>query len=220
MRRILLFLFLLSSMTIVKAQQELLVPSQNYKRYDSELVKALIPEETKQFWLLKKTSMSLYQDESLVFQYQTMKLTLRKTRCPKENEPPIVIDKYELKLNKEQADAIYSLFTAAVYSSSLLADAQILDGVTYTFGAFPDAAEIIPYYKGSNGYHLTEIADMLCECVQTNDLERINDNLKEIKDLTDKFVAHYPCKPSETSAIRFHHSSYQVKGKSMGLDFQ
>ena len=62
MRRILLFLFLLSSMTIVKAQQELLVPSQNYKRYDSELVKALIPEETKQFWLLKKPSMSLYQD--------------------------------------------------------------------------------------------------------------------------------------------------------------
>ena len=148
-----------------------------------------------------------------------MKLTLRKTRSPKENEPSIVIDKYELKLNKEQADAIYSLFTAAVYSSSLLADASILDGETYTFGAYPDAAEIIPYYKGSNGYHLTQIADMLCECVQTNNLERINDNLKDIKDLTDKFVERYPCKPSENSAIRFHHSTYQVKGKSMGLDF-
>jgi hypothetical protein len=203
----------------VNAQQELLVPSQNYKKYDSELVKALIPEGFNQFWLLKKPSMFLYQDESLVCQYQTMKLTLRKTRSPKENEPSIVIDKYELKLNKEQADAIYSLFTAAVYSSSLLADASILDGETYTFGAYPDAAEIIPYYKGSNGYHLTQIADMLCECVQTNNLERINDNLKDIKDLTDKFVERYPCKPSENSAIRFHHSTYQVKGKSMGLDF-
>jgi hypothetical protein len=206
-------------MTIVNAQQELLVPSQNYKKYDSELVKALIPEGFNQFWLLKKPSMFLYQDESLVFQYQTMKLTLRKTRSPKENEPSIVIDKYELKLNKEQADAIYSLFTAAVYSSSVLADASILDGETYTFGAYPDAAEIIPYYKGSNGYHLTQIADMLCECVQTNNLERINDNLKDIKDLTDKFVERYPCKPSEDSAIRFHHGTYQVKGKSMGLDF-
>jgi hypothetical protein len=206
-------------MTIVNAQQELLVPSQNYKKYDSELVKALIPEGFNQFWLLKKPSMFMYQDESLVFQYQTMKLTLRKTRSPKENEPSIVIDKYELKLNKEQADAIYSLFTAAVYSSSLLADASILDGETYTFGAYPDAAEIIPYYKGSNGYHLTQIADMLCECVQTNNLERINDNLKDIKDLTDKFVERYPCKPSEDSAIRFHHGTYQVKGKSMGLDF-
>jgi hypothetical protein len=206
-------------MTIVNAQQELLVPSQNYKKYDSELVKALIPEGFNQFWLLKKPSMFMYQDVSLVFQYQTMKLTLRKTRSPKENEPSIVIDKYELKLNKEQADAIYSLFTAAVYSSSLLADASILDGETYTFGAYPDAAEIIPYYKGSNGYHLTEIADMLCECVQTNNLERINDNLKDIKDLTDKFVERYPCKPSEDSAIRFHHGTYQVKGKSMGLDF-
>jgi hypothetical protein len=206
-------------MTIVNAQQELLVPSQNYKKYDSELIKALIPEGFNQFWLLKKPSMFMYQDVSLVFQYQTMKLTLRKTRSPKENEPSIVIDKYELKLNKEQADAIYSLFTAAVYSSSLLADASILDGETYTFGAYPDAAEIIPYYKGSNGYHLTEIADMLCECVQTNNLERINDNLKDIKDLTDKFVERYPCKPSEDSAIRFHHGTYQVKGKSMGLDF-
>lgn len=219
MKRLLLLSFLLSTMTIAKAQQELLIPSQSYKEYATELVKALIPEDTKQFWLLKKPSLMKNQEASLVFQYQTMKLTLRETRNPKGNEPKTVIDKYELKLNKEQADAIYSLFTAAVYSSSLLADEGILDGTTYTFGAFPDAAEIVPYYKGSNGYHLTEIADMLCECVKTNNPKRIDESLEDIKDLTKKFVARYPCKPSESSAIYFHHSSYRVKGPSMGLDF-
>ena len=224
MKRSLLILILLTIMTGVKAQQEqdLLVPS-SLRNQDQALVKLLLPGWY-DFGMIKMIGIFRYDDNysykepSLSFSYRTMMLTVR-TKLLSQKDGSISVDKQQIKLTKEQADALYSLFTAAVCSSSYLNDVMILDGTPHVFVAYPYVAEINPYHEGTNGYRLCELTDVLFESVKTKNPKLIDDNMKTIKELTDRFIALYPCKPSSSSAIHYHHVRNQVKGNSMGLEY-
>ena len=147
-----------------------------------------------------------------------MKLTLR-TLLDSQTSDEKKVDVKELTLTKEQADALYSLFTAAVCSSSYLDDCLVLDGDMHTFVAYPYAAHVNPAIEGSNGDKMREIASMLYKSIETKDASLIDKNMPEIKELTDKFIALYPCKPTSCDVMLMRHQRNQVKGKSMGLDF-
>ena len=125
MKRCLLFLICLISMLGANAQQERLTPT-SLKECDPNLVKMLLPGDY-EFGLLKEQNIFqvvdgwTYRDTGLSFCYSTMKLTLR-TLMDSQTSDEKKVDVQELTLTKEQADALYSLFTAAVCSSSYLDD--------------------------------------------------------------------------------------------------
>ena len=222
MKGCLFFLICMISMLGANAQQERLTPT-SLKECDPFLVKKLLPGDY-EFGLLKEQNIFrivdgwIYRDTGLSFRYRTMKLTLR-TLMDSRTSDEKKVDVKELTLTKEQADALYSLFTAAVCSSSYLDDCLVLDGDMHTFVAYPYAAHVNPAIEGSNGDKMREIASMLYKSIETKDASLIDKNMPEIKELTDKFIALYPCKPTSCDVMLMRHQRNQVKGKSMGLDF-
>ena len=221
MKRCLFFLICMISMLGANAQQERLTPT-SLKECDPYLVKKLLPGDY-EFGLLKEQNIFrivdgwIYRDTGLSFRYRTMKLTLR-TLLDSQTSDEKKVDVQELTLTKEQADALYSLFTAPVCSSSYLDDCLIIDGDMYTFVAYPYAAHVNPL-EGTNGGRMREIAIMLYKSIETKDASLIDKNMPKIKELTDKFIALYPCKPTGCDVMLMRHQRNQVKGKSMGLDF-
>ena len=61
--------------------------------------------------------------------------------------------------------------------------------------------------------------------VSTNKLDKLvgykflEIQIIEKNELTDKFIALYPCEPTHCGVMLIRHLRNQVKGKSMGLDF-
>lgn len=163
----------------------------------------------------------------LSFDYDNMTLVLCESREPTPDE--YIIDpnsnypwhnKHEMKITKEQADAIFSLFTSAVFSSSYLSEGfPTMGGCIYLFSAGPRSATTHSPYSKSNCGHLVNIAKKLCKCVKEQSTTAIDTMLKEIKSLTDVFISFYPCKVDKASWIYAIHKENKVKGPSVGLEY-
>ena len=95
------------------------------------------------------------------------------------------------------------LFTAAVFSSSFLAQPLGADGVTYEIlirgGAF--AACCWSPKKGSNCGQIVELLTRLSDAIKNNDSKRIESLIPSADELSRKFEALYPDDVKEGSVF-------------------
>jgi hypothetical protein len=222
-RHLCLFIFLLSLLSI-QAQNKVLMPTTIREANETEKV---LLKPNNQFAFLSLPSFAVWEDRGLSFDYASMTLTLRITREPTTKEYDTKPDypwhnQYELKVDKIMADALFSLFTAAIYSaSSIVDDALLMDGCLYIF-------QIGGMYKGitrspdaeSNCGRLVKIVKKVCHCDKNQDKASLKLSLNEIYALTDIFISHYPLEVPEAQwKIYDIHKRYKVKGPSVGLVF-
>ena len=222
-RHLCLFIFLLSLLSI-QAQNKVLMPTTIREANETEKV---LLKPNNQFAFLSFPSFAVWEDRGLSFDYASRTLTLRITREPTTKEYDTKPDypwhnQYELKVDKIMADALFSLFTAAIYSASSIVNHPLLmDGCLYIF-------QIGGMYKGitrspdaeSNCGRLVKIAEKVCQCVKDQDKASLKSLLNKIYALTDIFVSHYPLEvPNAQWKIYEIHKKYKVKGPSVGLVF-
>ena len=104
------------------------------------------------------------------------------------------IDEYRCKISRNTASLLKELFSAAVFSSSYLAQPNGLDGVTYEIlierGYY--TAECWSPKKNTNCSKLTEILDKLSSAVKSSDQAAIENLTPEITELTGEFKKLYP----------------------------
>ena len=222
MKRLLLSLAMLMGFLGIYAQEIALSPRKHSKKTANFVEEALLTKHY-QFAYIAYPTLTKYGCIGLSFSYDNMTLTLCKQRKPtpeEENNPQIKIchNKYEMKISKEQADALFSLFTSAVYSSSFTSGTSTMfDGCLYEFKAGTNAGVTRSPMEENNCKNLVRIANKLCESVEEQDSAYIDTMLDEIKVLTETFVSYYPFEISEHSVIYAIHKKYKVKGPSVGL---
>ena len=104
------------------------------------------------------------------------------------------IDEYRCKISRSSAKLLDELFTAAVFSSSFLAQPDGLDGVTYEIlvnGGYY-TAECWSPRKGTNCHKLVEILEEVASATKNNDQAAIENQVTKIKELTEEFKKLYP----------------------------
>ena len=222
-RHLCLFIFLLS-LLFIQAQNKVLMTTEIREANQTDKV---LSKPNNQFAFLSFPSFALWGFKGLSFDYASMTLTLRITREPTTKEydtNPYYPwhNQYELKVDKIMADALFSLFTAAIYSASSIVNHPLLtDGCLYRF-------QIEGMYEGitrspdaeSNCGRLVKIAEKVCQCVKDQDKASLKSLLNKIYALTDIFVSHYPSEvPNAQWKIYEIHKKYKVKGPSVGLVF-
>lgn len=209
---------LLSLTSFINAQNRMLVPD----RASSD--KTLLTSSY-DFAFTAYVSFPPFQNTGLSFSYSTMTLTLNEEREPTPEEFHLhpnrkQSNKYELKINKEQADALYSLFTSAVYSSSFLGDdCFVMDGTFYTFSVFHYGGNTRSPEGKSNCGQLVNIANEVCRSVKNKDMTILNGLLDKMETLTKVFVSFYPTEIPKFSILKEVHKTNKVKGPSMGLNY-
>lgn len=219
-RSIFIALLLLISATGI-TQQRILMPL-GFINSDKQ---NLLLTQNNDFAFLSYPTFSLYHDEGLSFNYATMTLTLRETREPTPSEYNLSSEypwnnQYELKINKTQADALYSLFTSAVCASSNLGDDfGVMDGTYYEFHAHPYGGHTRSPGSKSNCGRLVNIVKKVCQCVKEQDTTTLDILFEEMETLTDIFVSLYPVEIPKHFELKYRHKRNKVKGKSMGLNF-
>lgn len=207
---------------MTSAQEKVLSPIRHLVKPANHVEKALLTERY-HFAYISYPALVKYGCIGLSFNYDSMKLTLCKQRKPtpeEENNPQITIchNKYEMKISKEQADALFSLFTSAVYSSSFTnEEGTKFDGCVHEFKAGTKAGTTHSPMEENNCKHLVSITNKLCQCIEKQAPESINTMMNEIKELTNIFVSYYPFEISKHSVIYDIHKRYNVKGPSVGL---
>lgn len=169
-----------------------------------------------------------YQISGLSFNYESMTLTLCETRDPTPKEAEIYSadeypwhNKYEMKITKEQADALFSLFTAAVYSSNYIGSdgLQTSDGCLYRFTANRRSAKTVSPDSKTNCGRLVTVARKVCQSVKAQNASGIDALINEMAALTDIFISYYPLEFSKHSVMYEIHKRYKVKGPSVGLKY-
>lgn len=153
----------------------------------------------------------------LSFSYETMILSI--------HEIELDIKKHHMKLNKEQADALFSLFTAAICSAGI--EKKDNDNILEPTDQNPIFVEVSRYCgiffditsKGSNCDRLKDVIYTLIQCVKENQPIAIDKEMKEIKALTQEFIKLYEENPQGKKEILDLHQKYKVKGPSMGLNY-
>lgn len=222
MKRLLLTIAILMGCIMIYAQEKVLSPIRHLVKPANHVEKALLTERY-HFAYIAYPALADYGCIGLSFNYDNMKLTLCKQRKPtpeEENNPQITIchNRYEMKIIKEQADALFSLFTSAVYSSSFTSEeSTIFDGCLHEFIVGINAGTTRSPMEENNCKHLVSITNKLCQCIEKQAPEYIDTMMNEIKELTDIFVSYYPFEISKHSVIYDIHKRNNVKGPSVGL---
>ena len=161
------------------------------------------------------------KSEGLSFSYETMNLSYSITIPLEQNKGNLfATNKYQMKLSKEHADAIFSLITAAICSASEKEES------TPIFDGTPFYLNISQYYgtfkvpeDASNCYRLESIIYTLMKCTKEQTPTIIDENMDEIKALTNEFIKLYETNPQEKQEIFDLHKKYRVKGSAMNLVF-
>ena len=228
MKRFLITITLLLGIVHMQAQDKILVPTSTYKHKDSNHPWNVLLTNNCEFCFYLSGTLEEFDKKGLSFNYDTMTLTFCETREPTPDEEKIDSElkypwhnKYELKINKEQADALFSLFTSAVYSSNYIVSDRIptADGCFYQFSvSHYSAATTSPGSKTNSG-RLVSVARKVCQSVKSQNPENINTLMNEIKDLTDIFISYYPFDFNKGSIMYHIHKEYKVKGPSVGLKY-
>ena len=218
-RHFYLFILILSLLPI-QAQNKVLKPCDLNSHNPSKL---LIPNN--EFAFLSSPSFIKWGHIGLSFSYSSMTLTLRVTREPtpeefdtKPNYP--WYNQYKLKVDKEIADALFSLFTSAIYSASFIGDDRIvMDGCLYEFqiGSIYAGYTRSPDTKSNCG-RLVKITEKVCYYVKNQDMASLSSLLSEVYVLTDIFTSYYPFAVPKWIIYNLH-KKHKVKGPSVGLDF-
>ena len=218
-RHLCLFIFLLSLLPIL-AQNRVLMPTKK----DIQKTNILLTHNH-EFAFLSSSAMAYWGKLGLSFSYASMTLTLRITREPTPEEfdtNPYYQwhDQYELKVDKTTADALFSLFTSAIYSASFIGDDMlVMDGCLYEFriGGMYAGYTRSPNAKSNCG-RLVKVTEEVCRCVKNQDKEKLNSLLNEMYALTNIFISYYPFEVPKWIIYDIH-KKYKVKGPSVGLDF-
>lgn len=104
------------------------------------------------------------------------------------------INEYRCKISRGTAKLLNELLTAAVFSSSYLAQPNGLDGVTYEIlinrGYY--TAQCWSPRKGTNCYKLVEILEALASATKNGDQATAENLVPKIKELTEEFKKLYP----------------------------
>lgn len=106
----------------------------------------------------------------------------------------IEIKEYRCKISGKTANSINQLFSAAVFSSSYLAQPSGLDGETYEIlinGGYY-TAECWSPKKDTNCYKLVEILETLASATKVNDQTAIENITPKIAELTKEFESLFP----------------------------
>lgn len=217
-----LFIFLLTLIPI-HAQYNVLMPVEIYKEEEKKC--GLLTHDN-QFAFLSYPTFSPWGQKGLSFDYGSMTLTLRIAREPTPEEydtsPSYTWhNQYEIKIDKTIADALFSLFTSAIYSASFMGDtSMIMDGCYYEFhiGNMYGGYTRSPNTKSNCG-RLVKIAEEVCRCVKNQDTAFLKSLLNEMYALTDIFVSYYPFEVPKWIIYDIHKRN-KVKGPSVGLHFQ
>ncbi len=104
------------------------------------------------------------------------------------------INEYRCKISDETANSINQLFSAAIFSSSYLAQPNGLDGETYEIlikGGYC-TAECWSPKKDTNCYKLVEILNKLSLAVKSNDETLIVSLIPKMSVLTEEFKKLFP----------------------------
>lgn len=106
----------------------------------------------------------------------------------------IEIKEYRCKISDEAANSINQLFSAAVFSSSYLAQPSGLDGVIYEIlikGGYCTARCWSPK-KDTNCYRLVEILETLVSATKENDQAAIDNIIPKMAELAKEFESLFP----------------------------
>ena len=125
---------------------------------------------------------------------------LKKMRTnPKE----LVISEYRCPISQAAKQSLERLFTAAVFSSSFLAEPIGADGVTYDISikAGRYTASCWSPKKGSNCGQIVELLTHLSDAIKKNDSKRIESLIPSADELSRKFEALYPDDVKEESML-------------------
>ena len=227
MKKIFLTIAILMGLVEMNAQQLLLMPSSDVRPLSAHHPENVLLKYNSQFTYMETGSFE-YEIRGLSFDYTSMTLTLCETRDPTPEEAKIFSvneypwhNKYEMKISKEQADALFSLFTSAVYSSNYIDSDKIqtADGCNYEFSVNRRSAITTSPGSKTNCGRLVSVTRKVCQSVKGLNPKNIDALMNEMKDLTDIFVSYYPIKFSEGSVIYYIHKKYKVKGPSVGLKY-
>lgn len=227
MKRLLLTLTVLMGFMGIYAQEILLMPSTEGQIMDAHHPINVLLKYNAHFTYMESVEFE-YEIRGLSFEYKTMTLTLCETRDPTPEEAKIFSsqeypwhDKYEMKISKEQADALFSLFTSAVYTSSHIDSDKIkpIEGCTYRFSAYPYSGSTISPASTSNCGRLVSIARKVCQSVKSQDSAKLDALMNDITALTDVFISYYPFEFNKRSLIYSKHKRNKVKGPSVGLKY-
>lgn len=227
MKRLLLTLAMFMGFLGIHAQEILLMPATNYKILPAHHPERVLLKYNAHFSYME-TSVFEYEIRGLSFDYKNMTLTLCETREPTPQEAEVFSlyeypwhNKYEMKISKDQADALFSLFTSAIYTSSYIDGDKIkpIDGCIYRFNTSIYSASTIAPGATTNCGRLVSIARKVCQSVKNQTPERIDALMDEIKALTDVFISYYPFEFNKGSVMYFIHKENKVKGPSVGLKY-
>lgn len=227
MKRILLIIAILLGVVNMNAQHLLLMPYPHGQSLSANHPENVLLKYSSQFTYMETGSFE-YEIRGLSFDYSSMTLTLCETRDPTPEEAKVFSaneypwhNKYEMKITKEQADALFSLFTSAVYSSNYIDSDRIptTDGCFYQFSVSHYSAATTSPGSKTNCGRLVSVARKVCQSVKSQNPENINTLMNEIKDLTDIFISYYPFDFNKGSIMYHIHKEYKVKGPSVGLKY-
>lgn len=115
----------------------------------------------------------------------------------------LVVLEYRCPISQEARQSFNRLFTAAVFSSSYLAEPNGADGVTYEIrvqGGRYTASCWSPE-KGSNCGQIVELLTRLSDAIKNNDSKRIDSLIPSADELSRKFEALYPDDVKEGSVF-------------------
>lgn len=211
-------------MSVLGGFAQLLIPTAYHQYKDAHHPTNVLLTQNHEFSYFQSVALE-YDMKGLSFNYNTMKLTFCETRYPTPKEEKIHPayeypwhDKYEMKISKEQADALFSLFTSAVYSASYISnDGIVMDGCFCEFTVGRRSGYTNSPSSKSNCGRLLSITRKLFECVKRHDTTAIETMMNEIKSLTNIFVSYYPCEFPKDSYIYDIHKRNNVKGPSVGM---
>ena len=115
----------------------------------------------------------------------------------------LVVLEYRCPISQEARQSFNRFFTAAVFSSSYLAEPNGADGVTYEIrvqGGRYTASCWSPE-KGSNCGQIVELLTRLSDAIKNNDSKRIESLIPSADELSRKFEALYPDDVKEGSVF-------------------
>ena len=115
----------------------------------------------------------------------------------------LVVLEYRCPISQEARQSFNRLFTAAVFSSSYLAEPNGADGVTYEIrvqGGRYTASCWSPE-KDSNCGQIVELLTRLSDAIKNNDSKRIESLIPSADELSRKFEALYPDDVKEGSVF-------------------
>lgn len=115
----------------------------------------------------------------------------------------LVVSEYRCPISQEARQSFNRLFTAAVFSSSYLAEPIGADGVTYEIrvrgGSY--TASCWSPTKGSNCGQMVEFLTLLLDAIKRNDSKKVDGLIPSADELSRKFEALYPDDVKEGSIL-------------------